>query len=177
MVNIIGVTFKTKYFKLRKSIQFFLIKVLFYLTAALAVKYTHIVVVCKLFCTPPVIFTNIFLQFKHIYKHTFFIWIHPGGGAASPLTLSELLDGGNTLQLRAVCGREGGREREKRTMFTVLCLYLGCCLGLSFSTYLFSFFTPCYQPNLNDLNSIWAQKHLSLPYLWIMERFSGIQNL
>lgn len=73
--------------------------------------------------------------------------------------------------------REGGRERETRRMFTVLCLYLGCCLGLSFSTYLFSFFTPCYQPNLNDLNSIWAQKHLSLPYLWIMERFSGIQNL
>lgn len=124
MVNIIGVTFKTKYFKLRKSIQFFLIKVLFYLTAALAVKYTHIVVVCKLFCTPPVIFTNIFLQFKHIYKHTFFIWIHPGGGAASPLTLSELLDGGNTLQLRAVCGREGGREGkgEANNVYSALSL-------------------------------------------------------
>lgn len=49
-------------------------------------------------------------------------------------------------------------------------------LTLSVSTYLFSFFTPLYQPNLNDLNSIWAPKHLSLPYLWIMERFSGIQN-
>lgn len=55
-------------------------------------------------------------------------------------------------------------------------LYRSCCLTLPVSTYLFSFFTPQYQPNLNDLNSIWASKHLSLPYLWIMERFSGIQN-
>lgn len=60
-------------------------------------------------------------------------------------------------------------------MFTVL-VYHGCCLALSVSSYLFSFFTSLYQPNLDHLNSISAPKHLSAPYLWIMERFSGIHS-
>jgi len=41
-----------------------------------------------------------------------------GGGTASPLTLSELLDRGNTLQLRA--GRTGEERRGEKRMFTVL---------------------------------------------------------
>lgn len=71
---------------------------------------------------------------------------------------------------------DGGGRGLKDVYSSRVYLYHGCCLALSVSSYLFSFFTSQYQPNLNDLNSIQAPKHLSLPYLWIMERFSGIQN-
>lgn len=82
---------------------------LFYLTA---VKYAHAVVVHRLICTAAAAChihnnTQLFccLHFPavaKIYKtHTILVTVSPGGGAVSPLTLSELLELGNTLQPRA----------------------------------------------------------------------------
>lgn len=104
---------------------------LFYLTA---VKYAHAVVVHRLICTAAAAChihnnTQLFccLHFPavaKIYKtHTILVTVSPGGGAVSPLTLSELLELGNTLQPRAV--RRRRRRRHEGC--------LQCCIAAAAS--------------------------------------------
>ena len=105
---------------------------LFYLTA---VKYAHVVVVHRLICTAAAchIHNNTqllgcvhFLAVAKIYKtHTILVTVNPGGGAVSPLTLSELLELGNTLQPRAARRRRRRRRRHEGC--------LQCCIAAAAS--------------------------------------------
>ena len=133
---------------------------LFYLTA---VKYTHIVVVRRLICTAAACHihnnTQLFgclrlLTVAKIYEtHSILVTVSPGGGAISPLTLSELLELGNTLQPRAARRRRRRRRRRRHEGCLQCCIAAAASLSSCLPPICFHSSPLCISQTPSDLNS------------------------